>query len=204
MLKKRGVNYIRGLVGSSSSAFLRFLRTWVRLGSCRHDLNAPEQLNHWCDQAVWRWHACCGEPRHLSLWNNRRPGVFRESWCGRLEERTSLMTAGLWRSSGVWDATLERLSSAAVSWSQHGLPRAMASEVVCGLVFRLLLPACLAAGELVFNLHFYAFKLTLICLCVTWYHHTNGEEHFMIRIVFGGCHWVFLHSYGNHSKSRMH
>lgn len=29
----------------------------------------------------------------------------------------------------------------------------MASEVVCGLVFRLLLPACLAAGELV-DVHF--------------------------------------------------
>lgn len=49
----------------------------------------------------------------------------------------------------LWDARepLERLSSATVTWSHHGLPGAMASEVVCGLVFRLLLPVCLAAGE---------------------------------------------------------
>lgn len=49
----------------------------------------------------------------------------------------------------VWDARepLERPSSATVTWNHHRLPGAMASEVVCGLVFRLLLPVCLAAGE---------------------------------------------------------
>lgn len=139
-----------------SPAFLRAvpaqLFAHLSLLQRQHDFNASEQLNHHGD-ITYRWHACCGEPwwmRNLPLWNNRRsPGVIRESWCGRLEERTSLMSAGIWQSAGVWDAreTLERQSSATFTWIQHGLPGAMASEVVCGLVFRLLLPLCLAAGE---------------------------------------------------------
>ncbi|XP_031720951.1 piezo-type mechanosensitive ion channel component 2 isoform X3 [Anarrhichthys ocellatus] len=40
----------------------------------------------------------------------------------------------------------ERQSPATFIRIQHGLPGAMASEVVCGLVFRLLLPMCLAAA----------------------------------------------------------
>lgn len=51
----------------------------------------------------------------------------------------------------VWDARepRERLTLATVTWSHRRLPGAgaMASEVACGLVFRLLLPICLAAGE---------------------------------------------------------
>lgn len=123
----------------------------------QHDFNAAEQLNYHGD-ITYQWHACCGESwemRNLSLWTNHwRPGVIRESWCGRLEERTSLMAAGIWQSAGVWDAreTLERLSPATFTWIQHRLPGAMASEVVCGLVFRLLLPVCLAAGEFFFFL----------------------------------------------------
>lgn len=83
---------------------------------------------------------------HRPPWTNHRtPGAIPGSECGRSEERSGVTAVGV----RVWDARepLERLSSATVTWNHHRLPGAMASEVVCGLVFRLLLPVCLAAGE---------------------------------------------------------
>lgn len=76
------------------------------------------------------------------LWNNpRSPGVSGESRCGCAEERTGLTAAGRSQRAGG------RAPGPRFPPERAGLSGAMASEVVCGLVFRLLLPVCLAAGE---------------------------------------------------------
>lgn len=66
----------------------------------QHDFDAAERLNCLGD-ITYQWHVCRGESwgmRNLSMWTKCwRPGVIREGWCGRLEERTSLMAAGIWQ-----------------------------------------------------------------------------------------------------------